>query len=50
MENVETIIDSMLERNLNAMKENINAALSQKAADALEEKKNSIAASYFEQR
>lgn len=50
MDPVESIIDNMLERNLSAMKENLNLALSQKAAEALEERKNSIATTYFEQR
>ena len=50
MNPVETAIDNILEKNLQSMKENISMALSQKAAEALEEKKVEMAATYFEQR
>jgi hypothetical protein len=40
-------ITDVLEKNLEQMKENFSAALAQKAAEALEEKKVAIASSYF---
>lgn len=50
MDSVQVAIDNMLEKNLESMRENIANALSQKAAEALEERKTQIASSYFEQR
>lgn len=50
MDHIESALDSILEKNLEAMRENLNTALSQKAAEALEEKKKAISADYFEDR
>lgn len=47
--NVREVIDSMLEGNLEAMRENISQALAEKAASNLEERKIQLAANYFEQ-
>lgn len=50
MDAIESALNDMLEKNLESMRENLNVALSQKAAEALEERKKSIAADYFESR
>lgn len=50
MDAIEAAIDNILEKNLESMRENLNAALSQKAAESLEERKKSIASGYFEEK
>lgn len=50
MNPIELALDNILEKNLEAMRENLSNALSHKAAETLEEKKKSIAADYFEQK
>ena len=40
-------LDCILENNLSEMKENLLAALQEKAMDKLEERKKEIAANYF---
>lgn len=50
MNSVEAAINDILEKNLNSMRENLSLALSQKAAETLEERKEQLASSYFEQR
>lgn len=42
-------IDNLLQGNLDAMRDNIEQMLSLKAAESLEERKTSIASSYFGQ-
>ena len=46
--NAKSIINSLLERNLDEMKQNINATLAEKAADKLEEMKLGIASNFFD--
>lgn len=48
MDTIQSALDDILEKNLESMRENLNTALSQKAAEALEERKKAIAADYFE--
>lgn len=48
MKSIEQAFDALLERNLDSMRENIALSLSQKAAEALEEKKVQIASTYFD--
>lgn len=50
MNSVETAIDALLEKNLEAMRESINRALAEKAAEALEERKTQLATTYFEKK
>lgn len=50
MDNIDNAIKSIAERNLDAMRENIYAALGQKAADKLEEKKQEVASLFFGQK
>lgn len=50
MDHVESALNDILEKNLESMRENLSTALSQKAAEALEERKKAIAADYFEAR
>lgn len=44
---VENIVTDILEKNLDSMRENINAALAEKAAQRLEELKVEVASNIF---
>lgn len=48
MDSIQIAIDNILEKNLESMRENISNALSQKAAEALDERKVQLASTYFE--
>lgn len=50
MDHIELALGDILEKNLESMRENFNNALSQKAAEALEERKKAVAAEYFEKK
>lgn len=50
MDSVEVVIDNILEKNLAAMRDNLSKALSEKAANKLEDMKADMSSSYFEQR
>lgn len=47
MEPIQAAIEALQEKNLEAMRQNLNDALARKAAEALQEKKLEIASSYF---
>lgn len=50
MDPIQLALDNILEKNLEAMRENFSTALSQKAAETLEERKKAVAAEYFEKK
>lgn len=50
MDYIESALNDILEKNLESMRENLNIALSQKAAEALEERKKALGTSYFEEK
>lgn len=45
--NVETIVNNIMEKKLDDMRQNINAVLSEKTAEKLEELKLGLASNYF---
>lgn len=47
---IQEALKNIMENNLDSMRENIQAALSEKAAEKLEEMKQNIATSYFERK
>jgi hypothetical protein len=46
---VENIVSNILEKNLDSMRENINAVLAEKAVEKLEEMKAEVASKLFNQ-
>lgn len=47
MSNVKQVVQNIMDKKLDLMKENINSVMTSKAAQKLEEKKIDIAKSYF---
>lgn len=50
MNPIELALDNILEKNLESMRENLSTALSQKAAETLEERKKAVAVEFFEKK
>lgn len=46
---ISTAVDNMFAKNLDEMRNNLNAALTSKAVEALDERKHEIAHNYFAQ-